>query len=72
MKDNAPIHKAHEVREFLEEKWIDIMVWPLYSLDLNPIEILWKMSKAEIDKLYPKLKGIGNSQAIMDFMIKRT
>ncbi|PMD38754.1 hypothetical protein L207DRAFT_513244, partial [Hyaloscypha variabilis F] len=25
--------------------------------------------KAEIDRAYPKLKGIGNSQAIIDFMI---
>jgi hypothetical protein len=28
------------------------------------------MLKAEIDKAYFKLKGIGNSQAIMDFIVK--
>jgi len=28
------------------------------------------MLKAEIDKVYPELKGMGNSNAIMDFMIR--
>lgn len=46
------------------------MVWPPYSLDLNLIENLWKMLKAEIDRAYLELKGMGNSQAVMDFMIK--
>ena len=28
------------------------------------------MLKAEIDRVHPELKGIGNSQAVMDFMIQ--
>ena len=36
------------------------MLWPLYSPDLNPIENLWKMLKAEINKPHPELKGMGN------------
>ena len=28
------------------------------------------MLKAKIDKVYLKLKGIANSQAIMDFIVK--
>ena len=28
------------------------------------------MLKAEIDRAYPELKGIGNSQATIDFMIE--
>jgi vacuolar-type H+-ATPase catalytic subunit A/Vma1 len=28
------------------------------------------MLKAEIDRAYPKLKGIGNSQAVIDFMVE--
>ena len=70
IQDNAPIHKAHKVTEFFAEMGIEVMPWPPYSPDLNPIENLWKMLKAEIDRAHPKLKGMGNSQATMDFMIK--
>jgi hypothetical protein len=28
------------------------------------------MLKAKIDRAYPELKGMGNSNAVMDFMIK--
>lgn len=45
------------------------MPWPLYLPDLNPIENLWKMLKAKIDRVYPKLKGIGNSIIFIDFII---
>ena len=70
MQDNAPIHKAYKVTEFFEEIRIEVIAWLPYSLDLNPIENLWKMLKAEIDKAHPKLKGMGNSQAVMDFIVK--
>ena len=40
MQDNAPIHKAHKVTEFFAEMGIEVMAWPPYSPDLNPIENL--------------------------------
>jgi transposase len=46
------------------------MDWPPYSPDLNPIENLWKMLKAEIDRAHPELKAMGNSQAFMDYIIE--
>jgi hypothetical protein len=30
------------------------------------------MLKAEIDRVHPELKGMGNSNAVMDFMIRYT
>jgi hypothetical protein len=70
MLDNAPIYKAYKVTEFFAEMGIEVMAWPPYFPDLNPIENLWKILKAEIDRVYPKLKGMGNSQAAMDFTIQ--
>jgi transposase len=40
MQDNALIYTAYKVTEFFEEMGIEVMAWPLYSLDLNPIENL--------------------------------
>jgi hypothetical protein len=70
MQDNAPIYKVYKVTEFFAEMGIEVIAWLLYSPDLNPIENLWKILKAEIDRAYPELKGMGNSQAAMDFMIE--
>jgi transposase len=70
IQDNTPIYKAYRVRTFLKDLGIEIIVWPPYSLDLNPIENLWKLLKVEIDRAYPELKGIGNSNTTMDFIIQ--
>ena len=70
MQDNTPIYKAFKVRDFLIDIGVDMIDQPLYSPDLNLIENLQKMLKAEIDRAHPKLKGIGNSQAVIDFMIQ--
>jgi DDE superfamily endonuclease len=70
MQDNTPIYKAYKVIAFFAEMGIEVMPWPPYLPDLNPIENLGKMLKAEIDRAHPELKGMGNSQATMDFMIE--
>ena len=55
MQDNASIHTAHIVGEWLDEHAIQVMDWPPYSPDLNPIENIWALLKQKIYELRPDL-----------------
>ena len=37
-QENAPVHKSEVVRNFLAQKQWEVLDWPAYSPDLNPIE----------------------------------
>ncbi|OBZ81899.1 Transposable element Tcb1 transposase [Choanephora cucurbitarum] len=39
--DNDPKHTAKKTLKHLKDCGIEVMDWPAYSLDLNPIEDLW-------------------------------
>jgi transposase len=42
------------------------MEWPLYSLDLNPIENIWAIMKTIISKDHPKLQNaLDNDQTLL-------
>lgn len=46
------------------------MEWPPYSPDLNPIENLWALLKAEILKRYLELMHLPNSESTLDLLLK--
>lgn len=70
MQDNAQIHKALIVRQWFKDNKVNVMEWPPYSPDLNPIENLWALLKAEIYKTHPELIGISNTQASLDLLVE--
>ena len=41
MQDNAPIHRARIVKDWLESNNVKMLQWPPYSPEMNPIENVW-------------------------------
>lgn len=50
MHDNAPCHKAHAVANFLDQNGIEVLPWPPYSPDMNPLENLWNIVKKRVHR----------------------
>ena len=69
MHDNAPIHTAHIIRDWLIENEVDVMNWPPYSPDLNPIENLWALLKEQIYKRHPELLIAINTEETLEELI---
>ena len=47
-QDNAPVHKSEVVRNFLAQEQWEVLDWPAYSPDLNPIENIWAIFKKSL------------------------
>ena len=41
--DNATSHSARAVRDFLQDRNVSVLPWPVKSPDLNPIEHVWDL-----------------------------
>ncbi|KAL4500780.1 hypothetical protein ABPG72_020014 [Tetrahymena utriculariae] len=47
-QDNAGIHRAQIVQDYMEENEIEVLDWPALSPDLSPIENIWSIIKSEL------------------------
>jgi transposase len=67
MQDNASIHTTHKVKDWFRNAGIKILPWPLYSLDLNLIEHVWKKLKEIIDFYFLEIsRSTGDSEVDLE------
>lgn len=68
--DNASIHTAGLVKEWVEEQKgeVEIEYLPTYSPELNPVEIVWSWVKRRVSRMTSKTKAQlrKNLQAVME------
>jgi transposase len=70
MHDGASIHTAYIIRDLLQDMGVEVMLWPPYSPDLNPIENLWALMKAKIYELYPELERAPDTEDTLQSLIQ--
>jgi transposase len=65
MHDNARRHTAKHTQKWLKDTAINVMEWPSYSPDLNPIEYVWFLLKEAIYKLRPDILTMTSMNEIL-------
>jgi transposase len=74
MHDGGSGHRAHIVTNLLQDIIqrldVTIMIWPRYSPNLNPIENLWALTKAEIYRLHPESEHAPDSEETEETLVE--
>ena len=66
MEDNPKVHTADVGMEFWGDHNVQVMEWPPYSSDLNPIEHYWRRLKEMMHERYPGILKIPGCSRTME------
>ena len=54
MQNNAPGHRGKKTQAEIQRRKMSKIIWPPYSPDLNPIEIIWDKIKDYLQDNFPE------------------
>lgn len=54
MQDNCPVHTAGEIMAWFSRQNFELLSWPAYSPDLNPIENVWAYMEIKWPQIHPR------------------